>query len=302
MSRPRPVFPDTTYLVTRRCAQRQYLLLPCPAIKRVFLYCLAFAAKRFDAAVHGFCALSNHFHLELTDLHGNLPEFMQWFDGTIARCLNSYYKRQENFWASGTYNRVEFVGPEDVLDKLVYTLANPVAAGLVAEGTDWPGPRSGTLEAGPQKITVQRPDFFFQAEDGLPDSIELVVELPAAIVELQGGETGTMLRDAVHEREQEIRDQFHRERRGFKGRQGIFRLKHTDSPATDPSCGSIKPRVAARDRERRLLLIAALKQFVSAYREAFERFRAGVRDVIFPAGTYWLRVYCGVACHDPPAG
>ena len=29
-------------------------------------------------------------------------------------------------------------------------------------------------------------------------------------------------------------------------------------------------------------------------------FLAGVRDVIFPAGTYWLRVHFAVRCAKPP--
>jgi hypothetical protein len=36
------------------------------------------ASKRFGVLVHGYAVLSNHYHLVLTDVHGNLPAFMGW--------------------------------------------------------------------------------------------------------------------------------------------------------------------------------------------------------------------------------
>ena len=47
MTAPRQVLPGTTYLVTRRCAQRQFLLRPSAVTNGVFLYVLAAAARRF---------------------------------------------------------------------------------------------------------------------------------------------------------------------------------------------------------------------------------------------------------------
>ena len=87
----------------------------------------------------------------------------------VSRCLNSYRSRWENFWASGTYSRVELVGDEDVLSKMAYTLSNPVAAGLGAHSEDWPGVRSGTLRKGSETITVKKPSFFFRKNGPLPD-------------------------------------------------------------------------------------------------------------------------------------
>ena len=41
---PRQVLPRQFYLVTRRCAQRQFLLRPDAATNNAFLYCLIVAA------------------------------------------------------------------------------------------------------------------------------------------------------------------------------------------------------------------------------------------------------------------
>ena len=42
------------------------------------------------------------------------------------------------------------------------------------------------------------------------------------------------------------------------------------------------------------------KVFLREYAEALKKFAAGIRDVIFPAGTYWMRVHFGVECRAPP--
>ena len=60
MTEPRQVLPGRTYLLTRRTAQRRFLLLPSAVVEQVFLYCLAFAALSFGLEIHGFCVLSNH--------------------------------------------------------------------------------------------------------------------------------------------------------------------------------------------------------------------------------------------------
>jgi hypothetical protein len=42
----------------------------------------------------------------------------------------------------------------------------------------------------------------------------------------------------------------------------------------------------------------ALVEFWDAYKKALELWRSGVRDVVFPAGTYAIRVLHGVMCES----
>ena len=58
---PRQVLPRQFYLITRRCAQRQFLLRPDPATNNAFLYCLIDAASRCEIDVLLPCAMSNHY-------------------------------------------------------------------------------------------------------------------------------------------------------------------------------------------------------------------------------------------------
>ena len=61
----------------------------------------------------------------------------------------------------------------------------------------------------------------------------------------------------------------------------------------------LNPRVAARDKWKRLEALSRLTEFRRAYREAFTKLRAGARDTVFPAGTYLLRVVHNVRCALP---
>jgi hypothetical protein len=42
------------------------------------------------------------------------------------------------------------------------------------------------------------------------------------------------------------------------------------------------------------------REFVAQYREARKEWLAGVGDVVFPFGTYLMRVLHGVRCAGPP--
>src|SRR5512135_2878831 len=157
MTAPRQILPGTTYLVTRRCAQRQFLLRPSRATNQTFLYVLALAAARYRVRVHAFCVLSNHVHLVVSDPEANLPAFHQFLDALIARAVNASLGRWEAFWAPDTYSAVRLVSPRDVVDKAAYVLANPVEAGLVAAGAAWPGLWSTPERIGGDPLVVARP-------------------------------------------------------------------------------------------------------------------------------------------------
>lgn len=170
MSAPREILPGATYFITRRVLLRLLLLRPCADTNQIFLYCLAYAASRTKLLVHGFCAMSNHWHGAVTDPDGRLPEFLQIFHRLVAAALNVSLARVENLWAAEATNVVKLEHGDDILDKLAYMIANPVAAGLVKDPADWPGAITRTMG---QSFTIRRPKRFFREHGRMPEQLTL---------------------------------------------------------------------------------------------------------------------------------
>ena len=134
MTAPRQVLAGQTYFITRRCSDRRFFLVPDSVVQKVFLFCLAVAAKLKSIQVHAVCVMSNHYHLVITDVEGQLPDFMAWLNRHTAICLKLHRRRAGPIWEAGEkYSAVALVSAEAVWEKIVYTLANPVKIKIEVE-------------------------------------------------------------------------------------------------------------------------------------------------------------------------
>jgi len=295
MSLPRQILPGSTYLVTRRCTQRQFLLKPTPLNNMIFAFCLALAAIRTGVLLHAFCVLSNHWHGVVTDPHGRLPDFLEYLHKYVSKCINASLGRWENLWSSEQPSIVRLEGDEDVLNKIAYVMTNPLAAGLVNRSSKWPGLR----EHQPGTRIVRRPSVFFRPNGPVPKVASLTLVPPPLKSSTSPSETIRRVEQAVADREAELGKQHAIEGKKPLGLKAIRAQKVTDTPWTKEPRRRLSPRVAAKDKWRRIEALRRVKAFVDAYREAYTRWKAGVLDVVFPPGTYALRIYAGVRCADP---
>jgi REP element-mobilizing transposase RayT len=292
---PRRVLPGTAFFVTRRCSERRFFLRPSRSTNDIFLFVLATAARRYHILVHAFCVLSNHAHLVVTDVEGRLPAFMQFLDSLVARAVNASLGRFEGFWSSdGSYSAIEPLDPSDVLAKCAYALANPVAAGLVKRAAEWPGLWTSPELIGTTRLTARRPQGFFDPKGYLPEAVELELTVPAGFASPE--EFRTLLATAVRELEDD-----HQRKLTSQGRRilGVARVL-MQSPFARPAPGEprfgLKPRIASRDKWKRIEGLFRIKSFEQQYRDSQVSWRSGVRDVVFPSGTYLMRVLHGVQC------
>jgi REP element-mobilizing transposase RayT len=279
--------------VTRRCAQRQFLLTPSATTSQIFGFLLAVAALRYGVDVHAFCVMSNHYHLVITDRRARLPAFQQFLDALVARAMNARLGRWESFWAPDSYSAVQLTTPSDVLDKISYVLANPVAAGLVATGCIWPGLWSSPEQIGGEPVVLARPAEFFDPDGPLPDTVELRVTAPGSFI--SAAQFRSALVRALEAREERARRTW-QARGGFLGVARVLAQSPTAHPRGREQRRALDPRVAARDPWKRIEALGRLAEFVAAYRDAHAAWRRGRRDVPFPAGTYLMRVLHGATC------
>jgi hypothetical protein len=156
---------------------------------------------------------------------------------------------------------VALATPDDVVAKAAHTLANPVAAGLVRHGKDWPGVwLAPSLDGKP--IVARRPDAFDREEEEAAAKLE-------------------------------------EEKRTFASAENALAAATSERPTSVAPRRKLNPRIAARDTATRIAALFELKAFRKAHREALEKFRKGARDTVFPAGTYLMRVLHGIPCHTP---
>jgi len=296
MAQPRPVEPNKTYLITRRCSQRQFLLRPDGVLNGIFLYCFAVAAFLTGVRIHAICVLGNHLHAVVTDRKGRLPAFMHWVCLFTSKCVNVLHGRSEALWAPGPSNPVELSTADDILRYIVYTLTNPTRAGLVEDSSTWPG-----LWLGPRSVPVVawRPSLFFRRGGKAPEQMTLTIERPSAFAHLSDAEWAELVAEAVRQKQNELRLERAAEGRRCSGAEQVLATSPFAKPTTPAVVGRLRPLFAG-PREWIKQATRRLREFRAEYRRALLLFRAGLRDTFFPAGTYALRVYHGVNCH--PSG
>ncbi len=297
MTAPRQVLPGTTYLVTRRCSERRFFLRPSKSTNATFGYLLAVAAARHGVLVHAYCVLSNHFHLVITDPAARLPEFHRYLDGLVARATNASLGRWESFWDPDSYSAVRLETEAAVFEKIVYVLANPVAARLVRRGREWPGLWSDPDRIEGAPVRFERPDGFFRDKGPMPSSAELRLEAPP------GRDGDAAFRDevvrALGEEEDRIASELWTRGQTFLGASRVVAQTPSSWPHPDELRRNPNPRVASRNKWKRIEALARLAEFGHAYRKALVRWRSGVRDVVFPRGTWHMRVHHAVCCAAP---
>jgi REP element-mobilizing transposase RayT len=296
MTAPRQVLRGVTYLVTRRCFQRRFLMRPSRLTNDTLGYILAVAAARYSIRVHAFCALSNHFHLVVTDPKARLPDFQQYLDSLAGRALNAAIGRAESFWDSKRYSAVTLVTPEDVVGKTAYVLANPVTARLVRRSYRWPGLWSNPTSIGGSPLRFQRPRHYFAEDGAMPKAAELQLVAPTCFSD---ADTFRGLVTAEFEGlESAARAEASASGRGFLGLARILKARPRARPKDREPRGELSPKIACKDKWKRIEALGRLASFLQAYRVALGAWRSGRRDVEFPAGTYMMRVVHRAACAD----
>ena len=278
-------------MVTRRCAQRQFLLRPDDETNNAFIYCLAEAALRFEIDVILPSVMSNHHHTVIYDRHGRAIEFIAHFHGMLARCQNALRGRWENHWSSEPVSIVHLVDRVDVINEVVYAASNPVKHGLVDRVHHWPGVNGLSLLLNGRAMHARRPAHFFRSDGPMPPEVTLHLTIPREL-----GDPEYFLgavRDGVAAVVADHAALRARTGATVIGRRRVLRQSWRDSPTSHEPRRTLNPRVAARRKWHRIDALQRRRAFVAEYRAARVAWLAGL-PAVFPPGTYWLRRFAGV--------
>ena len=287
-------------MVTRRCSERRFFLRPDAATNNAFIYCLAVAAARTGVEILFVYAGSNHYHAGIHDPLGRYPEFLHYFHEFVAKSQNALRGRFENFWSSEQTSVVRLVEPSDIIAKMLYALTNPVKDPLVDHVWEWPGVNSYDATINNTAFVAIRPAHFFREKGNMPESVELRLSRPQGFEATPHAEFAGMIKERVLAFEQSAAAE--RRARGIRvlGRDGILKQNWNASPNSYAPHFGLDPHVAAKNKWSRIEALARNKAFLEAYLDARTRLKSGAKDVVFPAGTWWLRRHASVPCEDAP--
>lgn len=288
MSNPRRIVPGATKLITRRTTQRMFLLTPDRqrVVESIYWYVTAVIAAEMGVELHAAQVLSNHMHEVLTDVRGELPRFLRDRNRLFANAVKVFLGWKGEVFSRSGVSCVDLVGEQAILDKIAYTLANAVEAGLAERPEDWPGVTLAATDVGTRTIRVDRPSIYFDpANKRWPAFAEISITVPRQLEAACGDEACGQIVKAVSERVSKVRGEL--EGKPVKSVTEIYETKHTTRATSYEKAGERNPTFAASgNRAEAARALHERRTFIAAYRAAMEQVRAGVLGVLFPPGTW----------------
>ncbi len=297
MSRRLRFIPDGGALVevTTRALHSRLLLRPRPELNAILIGTLARAKRRHKVRVCFFVCVSNHMHLLLwTEDARELARFMGYFLSKLAREVGRLTGWKEKIFGRRYQAIVISEEEEAQIERLRYGLAHGAKEDLVERPRDWPGAHAvralleGEVLEGlwfdrtQEYLARRRGETFDRLQYATREVLELD-PLPCwehLTPERRRARVAALVEDI--ESEAATR----RKRTGAKPL-GVAAVLSQD-PLQKPKKTKKSPAPAfhAASRVVRRSLWDAYSLFVAAYRAAAEKLRAGVRDVVFPSGSF----------------
>ena len=136
MARPlRITFPGAFYHVTSRGNERK-AVFKSKRDRKKFLEYLESATLRYDARIHTYCLMDNHYHLLLETPSGNLPQIMRHINGAYTTYFNVKRDRSGHLF-QGRYKAILVDIDEYAKELSRYIHLNPVRAKIVQKPEDY---------------------------------------------------------------------------------------------------------------------------------------------------------------------
>jgi putative transposase len=130
MSRPlRISYPGAFYHITSR-GNEQKAVFKSKRDRDKFLEYLKSANQRYDAVIHSYCLMDNHYHILLETVSGNLSKIMAHINGAYTNYFNAKRERSGHLF-QGRYKAILVEADEYAKELSRYIHLNPVRAKIV---------------------------------------------------------------------------------------------------------------------------------------------------------------------------
>src|SRR3954449_6650061 len=281
--------------VTCRALHSRLLFRPSPLMNQINIGTLARAKQRHQVQVCFFVGVSNHMHILLwvEDARG-LAQFMRYFQSKLAREVGRLTGWKEKIFGR-RYHAIVISNEEKAqVARLRYGLAHGAKEDLVERPRDWPGVHCvrALLEGEAlEGLWFDRTQEYLARRRG--EKFDLLQYATREVLELDPlpcwkhlTEEQRRSRVAALVEGIESETAARRKRTGAKplGVAAILAQNPLQRPKRTKK--SPAPAFHAASKAIRLELRDAYAWFVAAYRAAAEKLRGGVRDVVFPRGSF----------------
>lgn len=162
MARAKRILTDTwPYHITARCINREWFSIPLVEVWKIFNNHLFFVAHSFEARIHAFVLMSNHFHLLMSTPQANVDQVMLYLMTATSRQISERADRINQTYG-GPYFSSLIRGFHSYCHAYKYVYRNPVEAGLVLNVEDYPhSTLNGLLGKAPLAIPMSCDDLLF---------------------------------------------------------------------------------------------------------------------------------------------
>ena len=234
--------------------------------------------------------MSNHEHLVYTDTRGSSPSFLRDFHRTFALAAKVLRTWEGSFWDADKPSIVELRTDQAVVETIAYCMANPVTAGAVRRARQWPGLNVLPEQLGRLTFTATRPDFYFDPDNPQWPAVATLTLKPPP-TRMADAQLRTAVRAELDALEIQAQDQMRAKGWRFLGPERVLAASPYDRATSWGPLRSRNPTFAVGRGQREAFLeaVLVLRTFRSAYRAALAAWRAGIRSVLFPAGTWLMR-------------
>ena len=124
------------YHVTSRGNRREDIYLDDDD-RRLWLTVFAEVCDRYHWHCHGWCQMTNHYHIIVETIDANLSQGMRHLNGVYTQRHNRRHKRVGHVY-QGRYKGILVEREAYLLELSRYVVLNPVRAAMVNDPQDWP--------------------------------------------------------------------------------------------------------------------------------------------------------------------
>ncbi len=125
------------YHVTNRSNNKEWFYIPIEESWEVFTDVLSRCCEMYQAEIHTFVLMSNHYHLILSTPKRNLSKIIRYFQTEVCREIQRRSGRINHVFG-GRYKWSALTSASAIAYGYKYVLRNPVVAGVCGKVEDYP--------------------------------------------------------------------------------------------------------------------------------------------------------------------